>query len=248
MDDEPIARSLLRRLLRHEEDLEIVGECANGAEALAALAENPVDLVFLDVQMPDMNGFEVLEWIDVDRPPRVVFVTAFDEFAVRAFDAHALDYLLKPFDDDRLRETLARVREHFDRAGSREVAERLGRFMKELGARRRPLERVAVKQGKQTAIVRLCDVDWMESESNYVRFHVGDDSYLVRARLGNLEERLDPARFIRIHRRTIVNVDRIQHLRPWARGDLRVTLAGGVELKVSRRYKGRFERAVEQLV
>lgn len=247
VDDEPIARSLLRRMLGPEEDIEIVGECESGAEALEKIAEISVDLIFLDVQMPDMDGFEVVERIDAENLPRIVFVTAHDEFAVRAFDVHALDYLLKPFDDDRLRETLARVREHYDRAGSREVAEHLGRFLKEVSARRRPLKRIAVKRGKETTIVRLHDVDWMESESNYVRFHIGHDSFLARARLGSLEHRLDPAKFIRIHRQTIVNVDRIRNMRPWARGDLRLTLAGGTELNVSRRYKDRFERVVEQL-
>lgn len=245
VDDEAISRDLLRRMLEAEPDFEVVGACGSGAAALAALERNPIDVVFLDIEMPDMSGFEVLDRIEASRRPQIVFATAFDEFAVKAFEVHAIDYLLKPFDDERLRETLGRVRSHADGAGARKMAGRLGRLLSELGNHR--TERIAVRHGRDTALVRLGDVDWMESESNYVRFHVGPKSYLARARLGDMEERLDPARFVRIHRRTIVNVDRIESLSPWARGDLRVTLSGGHRLNVSRRFKCRLERVMTRL-
>jgi two-component system LytT family response regulator len=247
VDDEPIAREYLRSMLQHEPDLEIVGECRNGHEALTVLERGGVDLVFLDVQMPDLNGFDVLERLDRSRMPRVVFVTAYDEFAVRAFEVHALDYLLKPFDDQRLRETLSRVRSHFSQEDRHEITNRFDQFLKQLATARRPLDRIAIKDGDATTVLRVGEVDWIESESNYVRLHVGDRSYLSRTTLSGLEEKLDPFRFIRIHRTAIVNVDRIRKLTPRGRGDLRITLTDGTQLSLSRRYRDRLERVLEHL-
>jgi two-component system, LytTR family, response regulator len=231
IDDELPARKKLAMLMREEADIEIVGQCANGLEAIAAIEEQHPDVIFLDIQMPGLNGFEMLEALGSDNLPFVVFVTAYDEYAVKAFEVHALDYLLKPFDRSRLQDCLARVRKQ-QHSTSPNLHELLEQF--------RPkeyLSRFVVKTRGRVLLLKIDDVDSLEASGNYVELHSGKQSYLVRETLNDVERKLDPQRFARVHRSTIVNVDRIQELQPWSHGDFIVVLKDGVKLRLSRRYR-----------
>jgi two-component system, LytTR family, response regulator len=231
IDDELPARKKLAMLMREEADIEIVGQCANGLEAIAAIEERHPDVIFLDIQMPGLNGFEMLEALGSDNLPFVVFVTAYDEYAVKAFEVHALDYLLKPFDRSRLQDCLARVRKQ-QHSTSPNLHELLEQF--------RPkeyLSRFVVKTRGRVLLLKIDDVDSLEASGNYVELRSGKQSYLVRETLNDVERKLDPQRFARVHRSTIVNVDRIQELQPWSHGDFIVVLKDGVKLRLSRRYR-----------
>ena len=234
VDDEPVARDLMCDLLRAVPDVQVAGTCSNGDEALAWLGRDRADVVFLDIHMPGLDGFDVLASLQ-DHAPMVVFVTADQEHAVRAFEIEALDYLLKPIDAERLEQSLERVRRG-RRAPTTSV-----------DSGESVLERLALPHGRGRTLVRLTDVWWLQAESNYVRFHLATASYLARAALRRLEPRLDPRRFVRIHRATIVNVDRIARLEPSGHGDLLLTLEDGRALALSRRYRDRLERVLELL-
>ena len=247
VDDEPAARALLLHMLDDEPGITVVGECGNGDEAVRWLAEKKADLVFLDIRMPGRDGFDVLRALDPADLPPVVFVTAHDEFAVRAFEAQAWDYLLKPFDVERLRQTLARVRTRLAAADAGSLADRLEDLLHEVAVRDRPIERLAVRKGRGRLTIRVADVDWIEADSNYVRLHLEGASYLARSSLSALAQKLDPYRFVRIHRSAIVNVDRIARLEPCGHGDQLLTLDGGRQLTLSRRYRHRLERVLESL-
>lgn len=244
VDDEPIARRHLRVYLEREDDFEVVGEAGSGRRAVTAIRERRPDLVFLDVQMPELDGFGVLARLLPGRLPAIVFVTAFDEYAVRAFRVQALDYLLKPFDDVRFAETLERTRRHLERPALEALAERLDGLARHTSGWTRPLQRLAVKVRGESIVVKTDAIDWIEAQANYVRLHCGRDSYLVRRSLSSLEKALDPFQFARVHRAAIVNADRIRRLVPWSHGDMRITLADGTELSLSRRYRDRLERIV----
>lgn len=235
VDDEPPAREKLRTLVREDDRVRVVGEAGSGEEAVEVIERIHPDLVFLDIQMPEMDGFGVLEALEVEPFPRVIFVTAHDEHAVRAFQVRALDYLLKPVDPDRFAEALERVLEsvgdHSDPLGA----------LEELPRHRRRLERFLVRKRGQIFLVPVETVDWISAAGNYVKLHVGEDTHLVRGTLKELEERLPPDGFARIHRSTIVNLDRITAFHPWSHGDWLVVLEGGRELRLSRRYRDRLE-------
>ncbi len=251
VDDEPIARGGIRTLLGTQPDMEVVGECASGEEAIQAIRSARPDVVFLDIQMPDGDGFQVLESLhEEDGAPRIVFVTAYDDYAVRAFEVNAVDYLLKPFDRRRFLSTLDRIRTALevgaDPAGARE---RLRDLLEEFGLRRDAGSsrsyrdgRVIVRDRGRIRFVREGDIDWLEVRGNYVRLHVGDRSYLVRDTLTSLEERLDARRFLRISRSHSLNVERLEEMRRLPNGRYAFRLAGGVELESSRRYGERVER------
>jgi two-component system LytT family response regulator len=228
VDDEPLARRAIRLRLLDEPDIEIVGEASDGVEAVAVIKSLRPDLVFLDVRMPHKNGFEVLADVTPACMPIVVFVTAYDRYALKAFETHALDYLLKPFTTERFQAALARVRSTF---ASRHPA----------GDRREYLRRFTVKHNRRMKLLRVEEVDWIEAGGNYAHFHVGDACYLVRMTLQELEARLDPAEFVRIHRSTIVRVDRVQDLVPVSHGDFDLTLKNGAVLRVSRHYRSRLQ-------
>jgi len=250
VDDEPVARSYLRSLLNREDDIDVVGECRNGDEALLALREATPDLVFLDIQMPGLDGFEVMRQHGAERMPPVIFVTAFDDYAVRAFEVHALDYLLKPFDPERFSETLQRARRHMRERVHADVDERLRVLLESVDVAngREPYrERLAVKKGEESILLHVSQIDWVESDANYAVLHVGKQAHVVRATLTSLERELDPRRFVRIHRTAIVNVERIARLAPWGHGDYRVFLHDGQELNLSRRYKDRLRSIIREL-
>jgi len=232
IDDEPPARRKLTLLLRQEPGIEIVGEAANGIDAVAAIEEHRPDAIFIDIQMPGMNGFEVLDAIEGERMPQVVFVTAYDQHAVKAFEVHAADYILKPFDRTRLQSCLARLRGEHDSMQSK-IKGLLDQFRS-----RDYLTRVVVKSRGRVLFLKIEDVDWIETSANYVELHSGKHSYLLRGTLTNFEERLNPRQFVRVHRTTIVNIERIQELQPWSHGDFIIVLKDGAKLRMSRRYRG----------
>jgi two-component system LytT family response regulator len=246
VDDEPLALRKLRRLLAGERDVQIIGECSDGRGAAAAIRRQVPDLVFLDIQIPEWDGFEVLENLSGDELPVIVFVTAYDEHALRAFDAHALDYLLKPVARDRFRESLDRARVRVrERRAAGLVDERLLALKAERDAAaigRRSLTRIAVKSSGGAFFVRPEEVDWIEAADNYVRLHVGATSHLVRESLRTLEIKLDSRMFLRVHRSAIVNVDAIRELQPWFHGDHVMILRSGARLTCSRRYDERLRQ------
>jgi two-component system LytT family response regulator len=249
VDDEPLARRRLARLLKKDATIDVVAQCAGGRAAVDEIRQQRPDLVFLDIQMPDLDGFAVVEAIGPEQMPAVVFVTAYDEYALRAFDVHAVDYLLKPYDEERFETALARARsrvEGRDHAPAHEEA-RLRALLREMVAaagstapRQRYPERLAVRSSDSTRILQVTDVDWFETYGNYVRVHVGRSTYLIRTTATQLMEELDPHRFARIHRRYLVNLDRVVEIQPWFGGDAVVLLRDGTKLRLSRFYKEAF--------
>jgi two-component system LytT family response regulator len=238
VEDEPLARARLRRLIDQEPDLRVIGECMNGQEAIAAIEEGRPELVFLDVDMPDMSGFDVLESLTTHRPC-VVFVTAYDEYAVRAFEVHALDYLLKPFDRERFQATLARAREAIRLRAAGQADQGIAALLESLAARRKHAERLLVKCAGKERLLPVEEVDWFEAAGNYVRIHTRGERLLLRETMANLEGRLDPDQFARIHRSTIVNLRRVKELEPWFHGDYVVRLLDGQKLTLSRSHRSR---------
>lgn len=251
VDDEPLALRKLRRLLAPEKDVVIVAECADGLSASKVITEQAPDLVFLDIQIPERDGFQVIEALPCERLPVIVFVTAYDEHALHAFDVRALDYLLKPVARDRFREALDRARE---RVLQQRVAGVIDPRLLALAARRdagavdeaeaapRYLGRIAVKADGRAIFLRVQEIDWIEAADNYARVHVGATSHLLRESLRSLEAKLDPQLFLRIHRSSIVNVDAIRELQPWFHGDHVVILRSGARLMCSRRFDERLRR------
>jgi two-component system LytT family response regulator len=236
VDDESVARRRVRRLLAAEPDAAVIGECGDGQSAIAAIVADRPDLVFLDVQMPECDGFEVLQAIPTEELPAVLFVTAYDRYALRAFDVHAIDFLLKPFTRERFRVALARARERLER---RDRDAGLTALVASLRERQRYLSRVPVRTAGRIVLVELATVDWLEAADNYVRLHVQKREYLVRETLASLEAQLDPDRFARIHRSAIVQIDRIVELHPATHGDFDVLLRDGTRLTLSRTWRDR---------
>lgn len=241
VDDEPLARERLRRMLASLDGVAISGECRNGGEAVLALEAGGVDLVFLDIQMPELSGFDVIEAVGAARMPAVIFTTAYDQHALRAFEVHALDYLLKPIQAERFESAVARAVKLIRERDLGELHRRLADLVAEP---RRPeyLERVLIKSRSRVFLLRLDEVDWIEAAGNYVRLHAGTTSHLLRQTLSALEGQLDPSRFLRIHRSTIVNIDRIRDLRPLFNGEYEVRLEGSAVVTLSRGYKDRLRR------
>ena len=241
VDDEPLARERIRMLLDQERDVEIVGECDNGTEALRGIEKLAPDLVFLDVQMPELTGFEVLDRLDAARMPVIVFVTAYDQYALKAFEVCALDYLLKPFDRERFGRAMARARAELERRKSGQVNEQVLKLLSELHQSKKYVEKLIVRAGGRVLFLRADEIDWIEAAGNYVRLHAGKQDYLYRETMTKLEAQLHPERFARIHRSTIVNVERIKELQPWFRGDYQVVLREGQKLTLSRSYRSRLK-------
>jgi two-component system LytT family response regulator len=235
-DDEPHARHLLRSLLKDEPDIDVVGEAADGEETARMVRELAPDLLLLDIQMPALDGFAVIEDIGVERMPTVIFVTAYDQYALRAFDVHALDYLLKPFDGERLSAALKRARKHVGGHDHDDTTPRMMALLDELRRRDFP-ERLPIKGDGRITFVTVDEIDWVEAAGKMLRIHVGTASHLIRETMGALEQQLDPRRFVRIQRSAIVNVRRIKELQPWFQGEFVVILQDGTRLTTGRGYR-----------
>ena len=240
VDDEPLARERVKRFLRDEKDVSIIGECGNGADAVKAIRSERPDLVFLDIQMPEKNGFEVIRSLDGKQLPTVVFVTAYDQYALQAFDVHALDYLLKPFNRDRFQRAVDRAREQIEDRRRGDLDERLTSLIENLKTDKKYLDRLVVKTVGRVFFLKTDEIDWIEAAGNYVRLHVGRESHMIRETMNGIETKLDPEKFIRIHRSTVVHIDRIKELHPMFSGDYAVMLRDGTELALSRNYRERF--------
>jgi two-component system, LytTR family, response regulator len=255
VDDERMARKRLRTLLAADADVDIVGESSNGRDAVSAIQDRAPDLVFLDVQMPELDGFAVVQAVGVTRMPVTVFVTAFDQYALKAFEAHALDYLTKPFDRERFQTSLARAKDQvrLREAANRQLPDakaeadvdsddsdlkdRLMSLLAGLERRHQYAERLMVRSAGRVVFLRVDEIDWIEAAASYVRLHVGRDAHLMHEGITSVAARLDPARFARIHRSTIVNLDRVRELQPWFHGDAVAILRDGTRLQVSRTYR-----------
>lgn len=236
VDDVDLARERIKILL-DDAELEIVAECANGREAIKAIKSLKPELVFLDIQMPEIGGFEVVEAIGVEEMPAVIFVTAYDEFAIRAFEINAVDYLLKPFDEARLKKAVERAKREIGRpilAGQME--EKLRQLLKEVRSEPKYLKRIPVKSARGTTLVLTEEIDWIGSAGHYLELHAGEETHLIREPLSRLEAKLDPEKFVRVHRSTIVNLDSIKSLHPLFNGDHIIVLKNGRELNLSRTY------------
>jgi two-component system LytT family response regulator len=242
-DDEKIARRRLVRLIHETGEAEVVAACAGGGDAITQIVALKPQILFLDVQMPDIDGFQVLAGIEGKASPLIVFVTAFDRYAVRAFEFHAVDYLLKPYDTARFRDAFARAKQKLSQGASKEderIRALIAEYFSAHPLKGRPaLDRLTVKIDGVLKVIRVADIDWFATEGNYIRIHVGSGSYLVRSTAASIEPQLDPSSFVRIHRRYIVNVDRIVEVQPWFAGDAIVVLRSGVKLRLSRTFRER---------
>jgi two-component system LytT family response regulator len=248
VDDEPLARERLRTLLADEAGIEVVGEASDGRAAVDAIQTLSPDLVFLDVQLPGSTGFDVIESLGAGRMPFVIFVTAYDRYALRAFDVHALDYLLKPFDRDRFRQSIARVRQQLEHRTGGDLERRLIALVEDLKPAHARVDRFVVKSGGRVFFVRNDEIDWIEAAGNYVKLHVGADSHLFRETMNAVEARLDPDLFFRIHRSHIVNIERIRELQPWFNGEYVVFLKNGTRLTLSRGYREKLQDRVGRAI
>lgn len=244
VDDEELARDRIASLLAEQNDVEVVGTCADGPSAVETIERERPDLVFLDVQMPGMDGFEVIENLDRDHVPAVVFVTAHDAHAIRAFEIHALDFLLKPFDQTRFEKALERARAQLSRDKSSTIDSRLVSLLEELRDERKYPERLIVKSSGRVFFVRAEDIDWVEASGNYVKIHTKGEAHLLRESMKNMEAKLDPKTFVRIHRSAIVNIDRIKELEPWFHGEYVVIMRDGTRLTASRVFSDRLSAAI----
>lgn len=242
VDDEELARQRLHRLLAAEQDVEVIGEAPDGVQAVDAIRRLMPDLVFLDVQMPEVDGFAVLERLRPQPPPAIIFVTAHDDYALRAFDVHAVDYLRKPFDAARFKEAFARARQRLAGSGAADQARKIDALLAQVEAQPpRSRERLMVRTDGRLYFVRIDDIDWIEAAGNYVKLHVGRDTHLMRETMMGIEKMLDPTRFLRIHRSAIVNLDRVREMQPWFSGEYTVILRDGTQLRLSRVYRERLE-------
>jgi len=236
VDDEPLAREGLRILLASDPDIGVIHDAKNGFEAIAAIRELRPDLVFLDVQMPEMDGFEAVREIGADEMPAVVFVTAHDQYAIRAFEINAIDYLLKPVTGERFAKALARVKERRGSKGEEDTSRQILSLLETIASPTRFLKRLAVRTAGKTVLVDVADIDWIEAAENYVQLHTGRGGHLLHVTMNTLEKSLDPAIFLRIHRSVIVNVTRIRELQPVMHGEYAITLASGARLQSGRNY------------
>src|SRR4029079_9475203 len=248
VDDEPMARERILGLLAQETDVEVVGQCADGVQAVNAIQQLSPELVFLDVQMPAVDGFGVIRQVGPEKMPMVVFVTAYAEYALQASEVHALDYLLKPFGRDRLQQCLDHARHHRDRARAGELGKSLMALVQDFKPEQKKQDRLVVKSGGRVFFVRTDDIDWIEASGNYVRLHLKEQSFLFRETMNQMESRLDPQRFFRIHRSRIVNTERIKELQPWFNGEYVVVLHNGTQLRLSRSYREKLEERLGKAI
>jgi two-component system, LytTR family, response regulator len=236
-DDEALARKFIRRMLKDDHDVEIVGECSNGKEAVAMIRKQNPDVVFLDVQMPEMDGFAVLESIRTDRLPEIIFATAYEQYAIRAFELHALDYLLKPFDQARFKDAIKHAKERLCSERHKEGRVQISALLESIRNKPRYLDRLVIKAGGRITFLSTDEINWIEADDKYVHLHTDKISPMVRQTLNAMETQLDPKKFRRIHRSAIVNVGRIKELQPLFNGEYSILLEDGTKLTLSRNYK-----------
>jgi two-component system LytT family response regulator len=245
VDDEPLAREKIRGMAAADPEIRVVGECTNGAEAIEAIQTIRPDLILLDVQMPEVGGFAVLEALKDEGLPPVIFITAYDHYAVRAFEVHALDYLLKPFDRERFKAAIERAKRQIRRDQNGDGLDaRILALLEQIKEPMRYCERLVVKTGGRVFFLNTDEIDWIEAEGNYVNIHTGKKSYLLRETISSLEAQLDPKEFVRIHRSSIVRLDRVKELQPWSHGEYHVILLDGTQLTLSRSYREKLQSAL----
>ena len=234
-DDEMLARKFIRRMLKDEPDVEIVGECANGKEAVSMIRSEKPDLIFLDVQMPEKDGFAVLQ--SIPELPEIIFTTAYEQYAIRAFELHALDYLLKPFDQARFRDAIKHAKEHLRSARDKDVRRQIDALLQSVEKKPQYLERLVIKSGGRISFLSTDEINWIEADDKYVHLHTSKINPMVRQTLNAMQAQLDPKKFKRIHRSAIVNVARIKELQPMFNGEHSVVLEDGTKLTLTRSYK-----------
>lgn len=247
VDDEAPARRKIVRFLKQDPEVAVVGEAGNGRDAVRAIQQAHPDLVFLDVQMPGMDGFEVVRALQTGPVPRIVFVTAHDEYAIQALEIHAFGYLLKPFDQARFARVLADAKQHLAQDAAGEVNAQLSRLLAEVARRQQPPAKLLVKQKDRAFFLSLDKLDWAQAERNYLNLHVGKQTYTVRGTLDSLEERLQGSQFLRLNQSSLVRLDFIRELQPWSHGEYRVILLSGEALTWTRRYLGRHPELLQKL-
>ena len=243
VDDESLAREGVRMILEKDPDVGDVLECADGHAAVDLIRKEKPDLVFLDVQMPEMSGFEVVASVGVKKMPNTIFITAYDKYAVQAFEFNALDYLLKPYTNERFARALERAKTHL--RNSHEPSQQFLALLDHLSSETNRLERLVVKSAGRISFVNVEDIDWIEAADTYVRLHVGREAHLIRGSLSSLEGRLDPAKFLRIQRSIIVNLYRVKELHPLFHGEYVITLNDGTELNSGRSYRNKLQSLLE---
>ena len=264
VDDESLAREALLVMLGDDPEIEVLAQCRNGREAVAVIRQQQPDVVFLDIQMPEMDGFQVIEEIGAERMPVTVFVTAYDKHALRAFEAHALDYLLKPFDYDRFDTALQRAKKLVRQQRLGEISESLlavlqdmrpesGKSISETNnkkteqtAQKEPIDRVVIKSGGRIYFLKTEEIDWVEAAGDYLSLHSGNQSHLIRETMGDFHAKLDAKKFLRIHRSTIVNIERIKNIQPLFKGEYVITLTAGTRLKSSRGYRRELQSLLDE--
>ncbi len=244
VDDEILARTKIARFLKEMPNIEIVEECSNGLEAVQSIVRHQPDLVFLDIQMPELDGFGVIQTIGVQQMPMVIFVTAYDQYAIQAFENQAIDYLLKPFNAQRFVSAVERASQMIRRHSKNEFDERLDDLLKKLQDRSPYLERIMIKATSRIYFLRVEDIEWIEAAGNYAVIHIGNETHLLRETMNNLEAKLNPSKYLRIHRSTIVNFDQIQEMQPDVNGDYIVVLKNGKQLTMSRRNREKLHKII----
>lgn len=241
VDDEALARERACQLLKSDPDIEIIGQCADGQTAVDTILRDKPDLVLLDVQMPELDGFAVVEAIGPEKMPAVIFVTAHEQFALKAFDVHAIDYLLKPYDRERFQTAIQRAKDQLARSKSGELQTRMNALIGELKTQPKTANRLVVKADGRVLLLKAEDVDWVEAADNYIVLHVGTDTHMLRETMNSIEGRLPSGKFVRINRSTIVNLDRVKELQPLFHGEYVVILRNGAKLTLSRGYREKLD-------
>jgi two-component system, LytTR family, response regulator len=250
VDDEPLARAGVKRLLEHDDVIEVIGECADGAEAVVAILDQQPDAVLLDIKMPEMSGLDVVRTIGVERMPLTVFITAYDEHALRAFELHAVDYLLKPFDDDRFHQTIHRLKSEFRTRAAAQLSEKLLNVLQDTQPKApRYLSRIVVRHDGRTLLIKTSDIEWIEAADYYARIHAtGGKQFLLRETMNDLDTKLDPEQFFRAHRSAIVNLEKVKEIQPYTRGEHVVIMTGGAKVRLSRGRREKLEERFGQSI
>jgi two-component system LytT family response regulator len=246
VDDEKLARDKLRRLLGKESDISIVGECTCGTDTVEFINKENPELVFLDIQMPELTGFEVLQEIEPEKMPTIIFVTAYDQYALDAFNVHALDYLTKPFNQERLQTALGKARNQIENFRQGDIDERLLSLLKNLRDVKEYPDRLVLKSSGRIYFVKTEDIEWIEAAGNYVKIHANQKPHMLRETMNGIEKKLSPDKFLRIHRSSLVNIDQIKELNPLFSGDYLVTLRDETEITLSRNYHDRLKQLLEK--